>query len=269
MTARVSAAEVLKALAIPASAHVDQRVPKKLLVEQGAPTASDKRQILDGIESLHWVAALKPTTVGVPSYRDHNREYLEIAVVVANLRGSVTNSARATRLMELIHRAIPYPAFLLAEGSADTKRDGTVVSLAHKRHAQNEAGKVVIEDMRRTNSLTLESNEHANFLAALPISSQPAQDLFALYQGWMDSVLALQIATITGKFALPQSLSRSGLVQESVDTYARLERELAALRSEAKKERQMNRRVELNTQIKKREADVANLLHTLEAGSTE
>ena len=47
-------------------ARVDQRVPKKLLLEHGAPTAADKRQINDGIEELLWVAALKPTTIGVP-----------------------------------------------------------------------------------------------------------------------------------------------------------------------------------------------------------
>ena len=31
-------------------------MPKKLLVEQGAPTAADKRAIQDGIDDLHWLA---------------------------------------------------------------------------------------------------------------------------------------------------------------------------------------------------------------------
>ena len=58
---------VLDALALPANAKVEQRIPKKLLVEQGAPTAADKRQIQDGIEELQWVAALKPTNIAVPA----------------------------------------------------------------------------------------------------------------------------------------------------------------------------------------------------------
>ena len=61
-------------------------MPKKLLLENGAPTAADKRQINDGIEELLWVAALKPTTIGVPEYRDDVREYLEIAVLSLVLR---------------------------------------------------------------------------------------------------------------------------------------------------------------------------------------
>ena len=73
---------------------MDQRVPKKLLVENGAPTAADKRQINDGIEELVWLAALKPATIGVPVYRDETREYLEIAVLALTLRAG----AKAARL---------------------------------------------------------------------------------------------------------------------------------------------------------------------------
>jgi len=54
----MTAADVISALALPPESQVDQRVPKKLLVENGAPTAADKRQINDGIEELFWVAAV-------------------------------------------------------------------------------------------------------------------------------------------------------------------------------------------------------------------
>jgi hypothetical protein len=70
----MSAAAVIAALALPSEARVDRRVPKKLLVEQGAPTSADKRQIQEGIEELNWVAALKPSNIGVPAYRDDVRE---------------------------------------------------------------------------------------------------------------------------------------------------------------------------------------------------
>ncbi len=66
----LSAQTLIHALRLPEGCRVDQRVPKKLLLENGAPTAADKRLIKDGIEELQWVAALKPTTIGVPDYRD-------------------------------------------------------------------------------------------------------------------------------------------------------------------------------------------------------
>ena len=63
----MTAAEVLQALDLPADSRVDQRVPKKLLLENGAPTAADKRHINDGIDEILWLAALKPAAAGAPA----------------------------------------------------------------------------------------------------------------------------------------------------------------------------------------------------------
>jgi hypothetical protein len=97
--------QLIAALNLPPDTRVDQRIPKKLLLEQGAPTAADKRLIQDGIEEMNWLSALKPATIGVPEFRDDVREYLEIAVLTVSFRAA----AKTARLVELIHRAIPYP----------------------------------------------------------------------------------------------------------------------------------------------------------------
>ena len=92
-----------EALELPPDALIDRRVPKTLLIKNGAFAAGDRRRIQEGIEELRWLAALKPTTVGVAEYRDAEREYLEIAVLKLDLRPD----ARAERLVELVHRAGP------------------------------------------------------------------------------------------------------------------------------------------------------------------
>lgn len=56
---------IVSALGIPAGARISTRIPKKVLTEQGAPTAADKRAIQDGIEDLYWVGALKPTRMSL------------------------------------------------------------------------------------------------------------------------------------------------------------------------------------------------------------
>ena len=119
---------VVDALRLPPEARVERRVPKTLLLEHGAPTAADKRQIQDGIEEITWVAALKPATIGVPIYRDATREYLEVAALTMRLRGR----ARGSRLIELVHRAIPYPVLLITEdefvvGETSMDRFGPVI----------------------------------------------------------------------------------------------------------------------------------------------
>ena len=60
MTGMSAIAAIVAALDLPPRARVDTRVPKKMLVEQGAPTTADKRAIQDGVDEIHWLAALKP-----------------------------------------------------------------------------------------------------------------------------------------------------------------------------------------------------------------
>ncbi len=246
----MSLASAINALALPPDALVDQRVPKKLLMEQGAPTAADKRQIQDGIEELFWVAALKPMNIAVPAFRDDVREYLEIAVLTAALRAG----AKPTRLIELIHRAIPYPLVLVAAHG-----DTVSLSLAHKRWSQGKTGRLVIEDLHRTAPFRPDAPkaEEALFLASLAVSSLPNRDLFTLYQGWLDRAAALAVAKITGTFSLPDSADRASALRDGLYTHARLQRDLAALRAQADKEKQLNRRVELNLEIKRLEAHLA------------
>lgn len=247
---------LLAALDLPYSSRVDRRVPKKLLLEQGAPTAADKRRIQDGVEELVWVAALKPTNIGVPAFRDEAREYLEIAALTATLRAA----AKPARLIELIHRAIPYPVVLVT-----VQGDFVSLSLAHKRWSQGEKGEVVIEEVRDTAMLKLDAPtpEEASFLSSLAVSGLPRGDLFALYQGWLDRVDALEAARITGVFAQPASGVNATSLRDALDTHSRLQREIAVLRAQASREKQLNRRVDLNLEIKRLEAKLENVERNL------
>ena len=244
----MTAADVITVLALPPGSQVDQRVPKKLLVEHGAPTAADKRQINDGIEELLWVAALKPTTIGVPEYRDASREVLEIAVLSLALRPE----AKAGRLIELIHRAIPYPVFLVTE-QANT----VSISLASKRLAQNEAGRVVLEEAPVTYSVDASAKFTAEWFAGLSLAAQPRIHLLALYNGWIARLEALLAAKITGQMALGADAAGQEARRRALADHARLQRDITALRAEAGKEKQVSRRVELNLKLKHLEAELA------------
>jgi hypothetical protein len=250
----MTAAHIIAALALPPESRVDQRVPKKLLVENSASTAADKRQINDGVEELLWVAALKPGTIGVPEYRDATSEVLEIAVLSLALRPE----AKSARLVELIHRAIPYSVFLVtAQG------DTVSISLAHKRRSENEAGKVVLVNTSATGPIicadlrasgdTLETV----FLASLSLAAQPRTHLLAVYQGWIACLEAFQSAQITGRLAIPADLTVQEARRQALADHARLQRDIAILQTQAEKEKQVNRLVVLNLEIKRLEEQLA------------
>lgn len=249
---------VIQVLALPTDARVDQRVPKKLLLEQGSPTKADKRKIKEGIDALHWIAALKPGNVAVPVYRDETREYLELAVIHAVLRPK----AKAVRLLELIHRAIPYPLVLLV-----TQESGVSFSLVHKRFSQGEAGKVVLDGEVAQEVLASGTDGgeklEADFLASLALSHQNAGDLHALYQGWLERLTALTTARLTGTYVLPATEQEDAARREALSAHEELTKKLAALRTLAAKEKQLNRRVELNLEIRNTQKSLDDLIAQL------
>ena len=252
----MKATELLEALDLPAAARVARRVPKTLLTEHGAPTAADKRRIAGGIEQLVWLAALKPTTAGVAEYRDDVREYLEIAVLRLTLRAA----AKGARLVDLVHRAVPYPLLLVAE-----QGERLQLSAAHKRWSQGETGKTVLDG----EGVSVEwggsgSDVHREaFLHAVALGRQPQSSLFALYQGWIDTLMALRAARRTGSFVPSASADAARVRREALRECERLEAVIVRLRATVAKEKQMPRQVELNLELKRVEAARATALAKL------
>ncbi len=268
MTRDIDGAAIVQALRLPTSCRVDQRVPKKMLAEHGAPTAADRRLLTDGIEELQWIAALKPSTVAIPEHCADGREYLEVAVLSVQVRATHGKASQWLRLAELVHRAVPYPVLLiqtLVPSAAATPDDWPprrpaqlALSLAHKRAAQNEAGKIVLDGELVCSELLGPDSGTASvagpLLEAMALDRQPHQDLMALYQGWMDCLTAAEAARLTGNFHLPNGPIAAAAQREVLQACQRLEQEAAHLRRLAAKERQIARQVDLNLELQRLDA---------------
>ena len=270
MTRDIDTVAIVQALRLPTSCRVDQRVPKKMLAEHGAPTAADRRLLTDGIEELQWIAALKPGTVAIPEHRADGREYLEVAVLGVQVRATHGKASQWLRLAELVHRAVPYPVLLiqtLLPSAAATLDEAppqppaqVALSLAHKRAAQNEADKVVLDGELVGSELLGPDPGAASvagpLLEAMALDRQPHQDLMALYQGWMDCLTAAEAARLTGNFRLPNGPTAAAAQREALRACQRLEQEAASLRSQAAKERQIAKQVDLNLALQRLQVDL-------------
>ncbi len=157
---------------------------------------------------------------------------------------------KPSRIVELIHRAIPYPVILIARHG-----ESSSVSFAHKRWSQGQGGKVVIEDIRRVDIMHPESPDTRElaFLKSLSLSNLPMSQMYSMYQGMVDRAVAFEAAQITGSFVVPESDEQSADIRKALENHAKLKSELIVLRSKAAKEKQLNRRVELNLEIKRLE----------------
>ena len=68
---------------------------------------------------------------------------------------------------------------------------------------------------------------------------------------------------MTGSFVLLDSPDRAARRRVALDECVRLEREMTVLRSRAESETQMRRRVDLNLELKRLEATLAELARSL------
>lgn len=254
--------QLLTALSLPEATRVNQRVPKKLLAEQEVATAADRHHIQDGVDEVFWLAALKPHLIGVPAYEDAHRQYLELAV----LRLSLKPGTKADRLVELLHRAVPYPVLLLTSSDA-----GIDLSLVHLRRSQNEADKIVLDG--ELLAVTLPAGAApgaavADFYAAFALARQPQADLHALYQGWMDTVAALDIARETGRFQPSPTREQAAERHRALQQCRELQARLHQLRTQAQKERQLARQVALNQELRAGQSQLQALQQRLNMGGS-
>ncbi len=258
----------IDAFKLPSQALVAHRIPKKLLVEQGAPTAADKRLINDTVDELWWHVALKPGTIGVPAYSGPDGEVIELALVSVQLKQG-SRDAQAQRLRQLIHRAIPYPVLLVASASASNSA-GLLLSLAHKRGSLGEAGKWVLAESAETHAFNPAHGTatERQFMSSLALDQMPRSallDLSALYQGYADRVTALAVAQVTGEFSAAAVGATASAQRQALADRQQVLQQLSAARNAAAKARQMNQRVALNLQIQRLQSDLQTIALQLQS----
>ena len=240
--------EVIKALGLPSSSRVDQRIPKKMLIDHGAPTSSDKRTINESIEDIHWLAALRPGSLGVAAFKDEVREYLEIAVLKVNCRPG----AKVQKLAQLVHRAVPYPILLI-----QAQAKGTLLSLSHLRWSQAESGKTVLDGTVLMAELTKRGDLEQNFVDSLEVARNTQGNLYEFYQVWIERIEAYAASGVTGVYETAVDGGRSAIRRQALADYERISKEITQLRQLASRERQVSRRVEANLKLKQLESLLA------------
>ena len=265
-----SAPTLAQALALPASAHIGQRIAKSLLIEQitnlPGTTPTDKRLANDLLAELHWLAALKPSTCGLAAWQTDTHSYLEIAVLHAILRPSpakptARHTAQQGRLFELIHRTIPYPVVLIiSHPSADNTTDSIAqqLSLAHKRLPLGTSSAMVLEQVFTTKIIanyvtnTWTTCQFFQYIAFNHTASAPAthlRNLYARYSDWLHAIEALAAAEHTGQFSVSTTAPQAARRRSALAAYDQLDLQMASLRAQASKASQLAQRAALNLKI--------------------
>jgi hypothetical protein len=270
----ISFDDFLEILDVPSSCELKKSIYKKMFSEatdgkKSILDVADKKALKDNIEKIRWLYTLKPNTINIAPYKDSEREYPEIAILHVELSSAVNSKNIYRRVAHFINRAIPYPLVILFTCETDGSQSLSLV-LADKRINQADKEKWVIEDSIHSYWINLASLRGAemSFFESLKISNLPFTNFFAFYQALIERLVAIKCAEHSGNF----SLEKTGHLNEKASSTARLDRlreleRLEAQRSEIsnklKKIKQMGKQVEMNTQIKKINDEIANIKGSL------
>ncbi len=237
--------EVLyKKMEIPESCRLGKRIYKKLFHENAKLSAADTKAMRDDVDSIFWVYSFKPSTIPIQSYKDMQREYLEVALLQVKLK----HNNRMSRLAEIVHRAIPYPLIVVF-----TSGNTCSISLAYKRFSQAEKEAIVADDFQSTDWLDLNNltdNQDA-FIDSMDISKWPHTNFFAFYRAAMERVIALSCTKHGGLYSFESVHGLSA--NDRVNMLTQVEKllnEKAEIQGKLKKEKNLGNQVLLNTRIK-------------------
>jgi len=202
----------------PKSAAFGRILPKSKIYEHARPTAALKELFTRQVEQIVWRYKLAPETINIP----HTRSVPEIQVFGVALK----NGELKQDVLRCIDTAIPFP--ILFELCYDQQ---TKVIAAFKRPSEVDGGKWVVSSYYETAWLPIDTPRRP-----LPM----ALDMEALYAHLLDPVLP---------FPTRQGEGLRARV-ERMDAIRAKQRELEICESRLRKEKQFNRKVEINAQLR-------------------
>lgn len=231
-----------------------RRIAKTTLADN-VPTAADKRLIDGKLARLDWIASINPASTGIAASDNDGLAIQTVNLLVARTRGPLP-----PRLAEIVHRAIPQPVILIhADEAVDA---GAGVSLAPKRAAEREAGRIVLIALHDTGPL---DEGDLPFVAALALTRLPSRDLAVLYAGLVERSDALAAARASKRaFRLAGSREELHRWREALGTSTTLVAEIAALSAAMRKESRLARRVELGEKVRNLKASLDKCLFDLD-----
>ena len=234
--------EIYEKMNLPLAARIDRVVAKKQFYDNGDLSSADKK-LFDHVEKIHWRYALKTETTFIQTFTDEERDYPEIEVMEVLLR----EEKQINRLAEVMLRSIPYPMLIFFQS-------GEKIQLYLGKLRQNQAD---------SSRMTLMATEHTDWLmandafwATLSLKKMPTVNFCALYEAWFDTVSRSHLASMG--IAAPELSGEAA--RETVERLKTIQREMASLRSQMKKESQFNRKMELNTKLQKLKREQAKIM---------
>lgn len=216
--------------AYPKQAEYNRAVPKSKIYAYAKPSRRVKELFVAQVGEILWKYKLSPETINLPARDGINEiQVFEIVLKTPDIDAVV---------LQTIDKAILFPLVFQI-----THAEQVRFAVSYKRPSEADASKWVIEASFQTEPQPVDAER-----PPLPV----ALDLVGLYEQIVRRHIPL--ASRTGE-GIAEHVARFKLLEAKTKMYLQVETQLA-------QERQFNRKVELNAQLRALTAELASLQHS-------
>lgn len=213
--------------AYPKQAEFNRVLPKSKIYEHGTPSRAVRDCFVSQVNQIVWQYKLAPETINLPA----RPGVPEIEIFSIDLKTADLN----IEVLRCIDKAIPLPIFYNLHFDGRTKNVA-----AYKRPNDADASRWVVGDYFESQWMPFNSER-----SALPV----ALDMAGLYEQMLRRLMPF---TARSNETIKDQVERLAQLHSKQTEYTKLEARLL-------KEKQFNRKVEINTQLRSIKTDIASL----------
>lgn len=216
-------------IGLPQSTEFNKRIPKQKFYENLTVSASLKHSFVDQIKTIYWRNKIAPSTVNIADGNDVE----EIEIFEIKLTGETIDEG----ILKQMDKEIPYHILFLLEYEGKYQ-----AWIGYKEEAQSGSSAFKVNSYYHTDWMSAD---------ALPVKME-GLSIDVVYENFVRQIAGWQFGEANGAESLKDSVEKD--LQKQT-----LEKQIASLKIKLKKEKQFNKQIELNNEIKKLRKELEEL----------
>lgn len=203
--------------------------------------AADKQFLQDSVQSIYMLASLKTDNTHIAVYEDDKELYQEIQFLYVKIK----DKGDSTKIYKMLAHLIPYPLVILTDGPDS-------FTIYTGRFEKLSTGFLKLVNVYPYPVYQDENLEEV--LQQISLIDLPRQNLKTFYDG-----LRNEIATATAKSQYGEAVGN--ITDEEKDQLDALKKQIEDLRGQIKKERQLNRKIDMQMKLKKLKDELSSKIN--------
>lgn len=203
--------------------------------------AADKQFLQDSVQSIYMLASLKTDNTHIAVYEDDKELYQEIQFLYVKTK----DKGDSTKIYKMLAHLIPYPLVILTDGPDS-------FTIYTGRFEKLSTGFLKLVNVYPSPVYQDENLEEV--LQQISLIDLPRQNLKTFYDGLRD-----EIATATAKSQYGEAVGN--ITGEEKDQLDALKKQIEDLRGQIKKERQLNRKIDMQMKLKKLKDELSSKIN--------